>query len=83
MTNQLKFEGDPAYPLKTSGYLDILNWEIHVNYAIDANSVCWMDDGHGGSLKKVAASDVLRLANLQFEKAKKQLDVLKSELPQD
>lgn len=68
----LNFSKEPDYPIKATGEISILNWEIPVKYAIDSNGVCWMDDGHGGSLLKVSKKDLQRTIRNQLDKAQSQ-----------
>jgi hypothetical protein len=47
------FEGIVALPLLASGERWRRGWEIPILWAVDRNSICWLNDGFGGPLSQI------------------------------
>lgn len=46
-------------PLKTSGHIWHVGWDIPTRYAVDSAGTVWMDNAHGGTLWPATAEELV------------------------
>lgn len=56
------FSTPPSLPLKVRGNIRHLGWEIPTMWAVDAEGICWMNDGFGSPMKPCTSTDLLKMA---------------------